>query len=82
MRKGDELYEAEAKGNIDEQNSIDEWINMVENKYLVTFNIAGEDMDLDFNDDFINRVDDWNYDKDEAEMEKQRRTKECNMQIM
>jgi hypothetical protein len=37
---------------------------MVVNKYLATFNIDGEDTDLDFNDDFINCVDDLNYDKE------------------
>ena len=50
MQKGDELYEAEANGNVDEQYNIDEWINMLVNKYLVSFKIAEEGTALDMND--------------------------------
>jgi hypothetical protein len=57
MRIGDQLYEAEAAGNVDEQYTIDEWINMLVNEYLTMFNIAGEDTDLDFADDIIHDED-------------------------
>jgi hypothetical protein len=57
MRIGDQLYKAEAAGNVDEQYTIDEWINMLVNEYLTMFNIAGEDTDLDFADDIIHDED-------------------------
>jgi hypothetical protein len=57
MRIGDQLYKAEAAGNVDEQYTIDEWINMLVNEYLTMFNIAGEDTDLDFDDDIIHDED-------------------------
>jgi hypothetical protein len=72
MRKGDELYEAEANGNVDEQYSIDEWIDMLVNKYLVSFKIAEEGTDLDMNDSFINHEHNINYDAEAAEIERQR----------
>jgi hypothetical protein len=77
MRKVDELYEVEASGNVDEQYSIVEWINMLVNKYLVTFNIASEDTNLDFDDGISHDVDNSNYDAKVTQMKiKKKRMKE------
>jgi len=70
MKKGDQLYEAEAAGNIDESYTIEEWLNKIVNKYLIRYRIAEEDDDLSFPNNNINEVDDeMNYEEEGVEME-------------